>query len=94
VPARFVLHGNYPNPFNPTTTLRFDLPEAATVRVAVYDVLGREVLTLTPGRMAASPGRTLTLDARSLASGAYLYRVVAEGATATHHATGRFVLLQ
>ena len=90
LPARFALHANYPNPFNPTTTLRFDLPEAAEVRVAVYDVLGREVLALTPGRRAAGPGRTLALDARALASGAYLYRITAEGTVQTYRATGRY----
>ena len=94
VPARFALHGNYPNPFNPTTTLRFDLPETATVYVAVYDVLGRQVLTLTPGRMAAGMNRTLALDARSLSSGTYLYYVLAEGTAQTYRAAGRFVVIQ
>jgi hypothetical protein len=46
LPEAFRLHPNYPNPFNPETVIRFDLPEAARVRLEVYDVLGRCVLTL------------------------------------------------
>ena len=43
LPTEFALHPAYPNPFNPSTTLRFDLPEAAQVYLVVYDLLGREV---------------------------------------------------
>ena len=45
-PFSFELHSAYPNPFNPATTIRFDLPEAAAVRLVVYDLQGREVATL------------------------------------------------
>ena len=94
IPRAFTLHGNYPNPFNPATTLRFDLPEAAEVRVEVFDLLGRGVLALAPGQVAAGLDRTLTIDASTLTSGMYLYRLTAHSATHTHTATGRFVLLK
>ncbi len=77
LPERFALHGSYPNPFNPTTTLRFDLPEPASVRVAVYDLLGRRVLELPAQPMSAGFDRTIFLDGSSLASGIYLYSVSA-----------------
>jgi len=49
LPAEFALHPNYPNPFNPTTTLRYDLPERAEVTLTVYDIIGREVRNMVYG---------------------------------------------
>ena len=94
LPASFALHGNYPNPFNPVTTLRFDLPAAAEVRISVYDVLGREVLTVEAGQQAAGFGRTFQVDASMLASGLYLYRVVARTKTGVLTSTGQMTLLK
>jgi hypothetical protein len=74
VPTTFALEGNYPNPFNPTTTIRFTLPEAANVRLSVYDLLGREVHVLVDGTLAAG-AHTSTFDAAGLPSGSYLYRL-------------------
>ncbi len=48
-PSSFVMHKNFPNPFNPSTTIRFDLPEPADVSLVVYDVLGRKVAELANG---------------------------------------------
>ena len=53
LPEAFALHQNYPNPFNPSTTIRFDLPEATKVHLAVYDILGREVVRLVDGQLEA-----------------------------------------
>jgi len=53
VPAQFALHQNYPNPFNPTTTFSFDLPGDSDIRLAVYDMLGREVALLVRGNLSA-----------------------------------------
>ena len=50
-PTGFRLYGNYPNPFNPSSTIRYDLPEAARVTLAIYDVMGREVARLVDGSM-------------------------------------------
>jgi predicted esterase len=76
LPGQATLEQNYPNPFNPATRLRFTLPEAAEVRLMVYDVLGREVRSLVDGRMEAG-AHTVTFDAAALASGVYFARIVA-----------------
>ncbi len=78
-----VLHPNYPNPFNPVTQIRFDLPLATDVSVAVYDVTGRKVATLVDGPMV-SGRHTLTFDGRkndgaALPSGTYFYQLRARG---------------
>lgn len=52
-PKRFALHANYPNPFNPTTVIKYDLPQVARVTLTVYDVLGHEVRTLVNGQKEA-----------------------------------------
>src|ERR1043166_10136394 len=52
-PAGYALHANYPNPFNPTTQIKFDLPEASHVRLSGFHILGQEVATLVNGTMAA-----------------------------------------
>jgi hypothetical protein len=85
--ARVVLHANHPNPFNPTTTIRFDLTTAATVSVRVYDVHGRAVRTLFDGP-AAVGANTLVWNGRddrdnAVASGVYLYRLDGAGVTQT-----------
>ncbi len=94
VPTRFALHGNYPNPFNPTTTLSFDLPFTAEVAVEVFDVLGRRVLVLPGETIAAGAHRTRRVDASALASGVYLYRLTASGPETTWTAAGRFLLIK
>ena len=87
VPETFVLGQNYPNPFNPTTTIRFALAERADVRLAVYDVAGREVALLVSDRMEAGSyevaweGRDGS--GRALPSGLYLYRIEAGPFTET-----------
>ena len=94
LPESFQVVGNYPNPFNPVTTVVFDVPEPAEVRVAIYDMLGREVLALPVASVTAGSGRQIQIDASELASGIYLYRVVAEMATHTETASGRMTLLK
>ena len=46
IPITFALHQNFPNPFNPITTLRYDLPSDALVTLSIYDMLGKEVTQL------------------------------------------------
>ena len=74
VPSEFVLHQNYPNPFNPSTTIQYDLPADANVSLKVYDMLGREVLSLLDGFETAGYHQT-TVDGTKLASGVYFYRI-------------------
>ncbi|MCZ6616650.1 MAG: T9SS type A sorting domain-containing protein [Gammaproteobacteria bacterium] len=94
VPTGFVLRGNYPNPFNPSTTIDFDLNVPAEVSVSVFDVLGRQVLTTPALQVAAGARQQIRVNASSLASGVYLYRVTARSATQTLTAMGRMSLIK
>jgi hypothetical protein len=89
LPHRFTLEANYPNPFNPTTTLRFGLPQAQRVRLTVYDALGREVAVLLDQELSAG-WHTATFEAGNLASGVYLARLQADNRVETQ----RMILLK
>ena len=73
-PLQTALHGNYPNPFNPSTTIRYDLAETMQVRLSVFDVLGREVAVLVNGVQRQGVHATV-FDAGILSSGVYVYRL-------------------
>jgi hypothetical protein len=77
-PASYQLAQNLPNPFNPATQIRFDLPAAGRVQLAVYNVRGELVRTLVTGALPAGT-HTFIFDGSGLASGIYLYRLQAEG---------------
>lgn len=75
-PTMTALIGNYPNPFNPSTVIRWQLAVGSHTRLAVYDILGREVAVLVDGAMPA--GRhSATFDASGMSSGVYLIRMQA-----------------
>jgi len=76
LPGSFDLTQNYPNPFNPSTKIDYSIAEASNVRIAVYDILGREVEVLVDGFRAAG-NYELTFDAEDLPSGLYLYTLSA-----------------
>jgi hypothetical protein len=76
IPLVYSLAQNYPNPFNPTTVFRYQLPAAGRVRLAVYDLLGREVAALVDGTQKAGTYEA-PFDGRGLASGVYICRLVA-----------------
>ncbi|MDZ4701359.1 MAG: S8 family serine peptidase [Rhodothermales bacterium] len=76
LPTEFSLTQNYPNPFNPTTAIVFGLPEQANTRLAVYDLLGREVAVLVDGALAAGT-HEVQFQAHNLPSGAYFYKIEA-----------------
>ncbi len=80
------LDQNYPNPFNPTTTISCRLPEAGDIRLAVYDILGREVQVLADGKYQAGQ-HSFTFSAQRLASGVYFYRLAAGGHVMTKKMT-------
>lgn len=77
VPKDFVLHQNYPNPFNPSTTIKFAVPKSSLVNIKVYDLTGQEVSVLV-NEVKEAGTYEIKFDARSLASGIYLYRMTAE----------------
>ena len=82
LPGAYSLETNYPNPFNPGTMIRYSLPEAGSVRLVVYNILGREISVLTEGFRDA--GRhTAWFDGTGLASGVYIYRLEAGGRSMT-----------
>ena len=76
IPETYALHQNFPNPFNPSTEILFDLPETAMVSLVLYDVLGREIARLVEGEMPAGWHRA-RFNAANLPSGVYLYRIQA-----------------
>ncbi|MEZ4700669.1 MAG: T9SS type A sorting domain-containing protein [Rhodothermales bacterium] len=80
LPTSLTLEPNYPNPFNPTTHLRYALPEDAPVQLTVYDALGRRVQTLVNERQPAG-WHEVTFDAVDLASGLYFYVLQAGAVT-------------
>lgn len=76
LPVSFSLCQNFPNPFNPTTTIRYQLPGVSDVKLVVYDVLGRELAVLVNERKPAGEHNAV-FDANGMASGVYLYRLTA-----------------
>lgn len=77
IPEGYVLSQNFPNPFNPSTSIYFSLGKASHVKLTLYNVLGQKVMDLVNARMSAG-GHAVTLDAKSLTSGVYFYRIETE----------------
>jgi hypothetical protein len=73
-PYAFYLGANYPNPFNPTTTITYQVPESRHVTLTVYNVLGQVAATLV-NEVKAAGRYEVKFDASSLSSGVYLYRL-------------------
>ena len=76
LPAIFALQQNFPNPFNPVTTIKYQLPEDAKVTIKIFDILGREVFTLID-RFEQAGYKQVQLDVSHLASGVYFYKMQA-----------------
>lgn len=88
-PEFYALHENYPNPFNPETTIKYQLPEAGDVRLEVYNMLGQVVKTLVDNQFQNAGRHTIQWDATNnsgqpLSSGVYFYRVIAGGEFSDH----------
>lgn len=82
LPHGFWLEQNYPNPFNPSTTIKFQIPKSSFITLKVFDLLGREVVTLVNEEM--TPGSyNRRFDGSGLASGVYQYRLQAGSYTQT-----------
>jgi hypothetical protein len=89
IPENPSLFQNYPNPFNPSTAVRYTLPVASSVKLSVYDLLGREVATLVNARQTAG-SYTIRFSAPEMPSGVYLYRLIA----GSHAETRSMILLR
>lgn len=76
IPTDYKLSQNYPNPFNPSTLINFSIPEASSVKIVVYDALGREMETLVENKMGAG-NYTADWNASNYSAGIYFYRITA-----------------
>ncbi len=101
LPGVFALHRNYPNPFNPTTMITYDLPAASNVVLSIYDVLGREVRMLVDELKEAGVERVLWNGLNNkgvaVASGTYFYRMqasAAQGETTSFAAVKKMLLIR
>ena len=74
VPSTFYVDQNFPNPFNPSTVIRYGLPAASDVTIRIYNVLGQEVMSHFRGHQQAGV-HEFQLQANGLSSGLYVYRV-------------------
>ena len=96
VPKEVALEGNYPEPFNPTTTIRYAIPAPMNIRLRVYNVLGQNVKTLIDETEDAGY-KSATFDASNLPSGVYFYRLEAVDVTNPSHSfvqTRKMLLLK
>jgi flagellar hook assembly protein FlgD len=87
IPTHFALIGNYPNPFNSTTEIRYDVPKTAAVSLVLYNLLGQEVRTLT-NRVVPAGHQRIFWDARDnngldVGSGIYLLHMNSENVSFT-----------
>lgn len=80
IPKIFKLYNNYPNPFNPVTKIKFDLPKSSAVKLQVFDLTGRQISVLVDGDMNAGAYEA-SWDASAYASGVYIYRIVTSSFT-------------
>ena len=80
---------NYPNPFNPTTNIKFSVPETGHVTLKIYNIMGQEVVTLINTNMNAG-SYLATFDAKGLSSGTYSY-ILKSG---SHSVTGKMLLMK
>ena len=79
IPLEFILYPNYPNPFNPVTTLRYDLPEDALVNISIYDMMGRQISTLVSSQQSAGfksvRWNAINDKGAPVSAGLYLYTI-------------------
>ncbi len=75
--------GNYPNPFNPTTTIRYSIPEDSKVSLRVYDITGKEVANLVNDEMKEAGDYSAVFNAGNFSSGIYFYTLISNNSTST-----------
>jgi hypothetical protein len=86
LPESIALEQNYPNPFNPSTQIDYALPEAAEVRLEVFNLMGQRVAMLVQARQTAGY-HSIRFDASALSSGVYIYRLQTGETTLTQSMT-------
>jgi len=91
-PSGYLLEQNFPNPFNPSTTIQFSLADAAKISIKLYDVLGREISIIVEGSFQPGTHRVV-FDAAKLASGMYIYQLNATPAGQTSYRTNRVMAI-
>ncbi|HUL44833.1 MAG TPA: T9SS type A sorting domain-containing protein [Bacteroidota bacterium] len=89
LPSVFALYQNYPNPFNPSTEIRYDLPYDSYIKLLVYDILGRKVVSLIDGFEEAGE-RSVHFDASTFSSGVYFYALT----SGSFHQTRKLLLIK
>ncbi|MBM4175607.1 MAG: T9SS type A sorting domain-containing protein [Ignavibacteria bacterium] len=82
-PIEYSLKQNYPNPFNPNTVIEYSLPRSSNVSLKIYDVLGREVVSLVNNEFQTPGVHKYFFNANGLSSGIYLYKITADGFTSS-----------
>ena len=84
------MEGNYPNPFNPSTTIAFQLSTASKVTLKVYNVMGQEVVSVIDNHAMSAGRHEINFNAGDLASGIYFYRLSAD----QNVAVGKMLLMK
>ena len=79
MPEEYALYQNFPNPFNPTTTIAFTLSQTSFVTLKIYNMLGQEVATLLSRESMEDGSQEIDFEANNLPSGVYFYHLVAQG---------------
>jgi hypothetical protein len=91
-PATYELFQNYPNPFNPTTVISYQLSAISTVSLRIYDIIGREVVSLVNEQQEPG-GYQVIFDARKFSSGVYIYRLIARDEQNNQHVYQKKMLM-
>lgn len=82
IPVNFKLYNNFPNPFNPSTKIRFDISERTNVKLIIYNSTGKEVTVLVNSQLGAGKYET-SFTALNLSSGIYFYKLVTDNYSVT-----------
>ncbi len=98
LPIRTELMGNFPNPFNPETTISFNLKEAANVNITIFNLKGEKIRTLIEGEKDAGSYNIIwngiDKNGKSVPSGVYFYKMVSEGNSGRYTSTKKMILLK
>ncbi|HWQ82043.1 MAG TPA: T9SS type A sorting domain-containing protein [Ignavibacteria bacterium] len=92
-PGRFILRGNYPNPFNSTTKILLEMSEDCRIFLRIFDITGREVFK-SPPRIGKKGYLDVNVNLSGLSSGVYIYSITAEGLSAIYKAYGKALFIK